>query len=35
MSESSVSSEDENSIAESTDNDETSDELEVFGLVEP
>ena len=35
MSESSVSSEDESSITQSTDNDETSDELEVFGLVEP
>ena len=35
MSESSVGSQDESSIAESTDPDEMSDELEVFGLVEP
>ena len=35
MSESSVSSQDESSIAESSDPDEMSDELEVFGLVEP
>ena len=35
MSESSVGSQDESSTAESTDPDEMSDELEVFGLVEP
>ena len=35
MSESSVGSQDESSIAESTDPDEMSDELEVFALVEP
>ena len=35
MSASSVGSQDESSTAESTDPDEMSDELEVFGLVEP
>jgi len=35
MSESSVGLQDESSIEESTDPDEMSDELEVFGLVEP
>ena len=35
MSKSSVGSQDESSTAESTDPDEMSDELEVFGLVEP
>ena len=35
ISESSVSLEDESSIAESTDPYEMSDELKVFGLVEP
>ena len=35
MSESSVGSQDESSTAESTDPDEMSDELKVFGLVEP
>ena len=35
MSESSVSSEDESSTAESTGNDEMSNELKVFSLLEP
>ena len=35
MSESSVGSQDESSIAESTDPDEMSDELQVSGVVEP